>query len=194
MKETPPVLTAGPAAWIRDRGRKRSRLLGTTQPGRGWAGDPPGPTRAEPRAEPASAISPPRAGESAAVSARSACDLESHLQTRPWCRHWVARPVPRATQPDRRRWHRNLDLPTHELPKGAGGTAEPGTLHYSSLRTQPPTGYSFTKWDYLIPPRLAWGGLRHIWRHPVPGWSQPHPAAPLKLRPSRRPPSLRRWV
>lgn len=47
MKETPPVLTAGPAAWVRNRGRKRSGLLGNAaQVGRGWAGAA-GPARGE---------------------------------------------------------------------------------------------------------------------------------------------------
>lgn len=41
MKETPPVLTAGPAAWIRDRARKRSRLLGT-RPSRAAGGQAAG--------------------------------------------------------------------------------------------------------------------------------------------------------
>lgn len=45
MKETPPVLTAGPAAWIRDRAGKRSRLLGT-RPSRAAGGQ--ATARAEP--------------------------------------------------------------------------------------------------------------------------------------------------
>lgn len=45
MKETPPVLTAGPAAWIRQGGRERSRPLGT--PRRAVGGREPRPRRAE---------------------------------------------------------------------------------------------------------------------------------------------------
>ena len=38
MKETPPVLTAGPAAWIADRGRKREHWLVGTAPSRAAGG------------------------------------------------------------------------------------------------------------------------------------------------------------
>lgn len=73
MKETPPVLTAGPAAWIRDRGRKRSRLLGT-RPSRATGGRGarrPG-SRPGPRAGSAFALIPSGARGKSGLSPRLA--------------------------------------------------------------------------------------------------------------------------
>lgn len=72
MKETPPVLTAGPAAWIRDRGRKRSGLLGTRPKpaagGPGAAGSAAAPRTRKPSVRCVCARA--RAREGAAAEAR----------------------------------------------------------------------------------------------------------------------------
>lgn len=82
MKETPPVLTAGPAAWIRDRGRKRSRLLAPRPAGLGSGARP------SPRAPPAPrfrgrARDPPRHLGSPEVRGGVPGDLEARVSPTP---------------------------------------------------------------------------------------------------------------
>lgn len=135
MKETPPVLTAGSAAWIRDRGRKRSRLLGT-RPSRDAGGrEVPGPTRAKPtRRAPLARSALPELGQKRVVSSPSACGLGSLLQPRgPWRSSGSRSPFParggglaeggaRIRHPSHLRLCVQLSC---------------GRLHYSSWHTEP---------------------------------------------------------
>lgn len=124
MKETPPVLTAGPAAWIREGGRKRSRLLGTRRGGP-WAGGSPGPGGPSPRAGPRSRAQPPRA-----VPAPGPCASEP---LPPGARGGAGQPGPRPALGAGRRtvartWSRAAEAP---------GAAEPG-LHAPPVCTPSP--------------------------------------------------------
>lgn len=91
MKETPPVLTAGTAAWIRDQGRKRSRLLGTRPSlAAGGRGGLRARSRPSPRAGSAFALGPREARKKRVVSPPGACGLGSPLQPRGLQRGWAA--------------------------------------------------------------------------------------------------------
>lgn len=190
MKETPPVLTAGTAAWIRDQGRKRSRLLGTRPSlAAGGRGGPPGPEPPESTRGVRFRARPSRSSEKAGCLSA-----------------WRLRPrKPAAAQGPTAGLGSRGPLPAHggglgeggQGPRGvapeppkASGAAELQRLRYAGLHPQPQVAFvrptKAHKMGMNIRSHLSgreadcapFGDTR------IPRWSQPHPAAPLKPRPA----------
>lgn len=184
MKETPPVLTAGPAAWIRDRGRKRSRLLGT-RPSRATGGRGarrPG-SRPGPRAGSAFALIPPGARGESGLSPRLAPATSEARRSPGACRGaGQPRPAHGGSLAEGGQGPRDV---APEPPGALDAAGLPGFC-YAVLHPEPSRfrATNARKMGTNIRPHLPGRGAAcaTIRDTQIPGWSQPHPAAPLKPR------------
>lgn len=169
MKETPPVLTAGPAAWIRDRAGKRSRLLGT-RPSRAAGGQATGRAEIHARGS-AVALSPPGARGRGGLSPpqpQHPRPRKPAAARRPAAGWEQLKPAPSALPLVGRTWRPNLapQMPEASMQQHPGRYSTKFAHRAPRGLLRPTTAH---KREYPIPLCLAWGGKSHIWRHPRPG-------------------------